>query len=155
MRKGYTLIEMLGMLVFFVLVFSLAFKPTRMMISDVPRQHRDFQTAASLNHVLDCLKTDIEAAKELTPAGEPNTLVIDGSITYHFDNEHISRTNTNDPNATSLWTLPNSHLVWEVKNQNALQITGWLERTVLGKTEKKFHNSHLFYVKGFQSGEAQ
>jgi hypothetical protein len=156
MRKGYTIIELIVLLGLIVLVLILAFKPIRVLISDVPRQHRDFQTARSLNHMFACLKTDIESAKKLTAAGDPNTLIIDGSITYHFDNDYVSRINIHDPNAaSSLWTLPHSRLVWEVKNQNALQITGWLERTVLGKTEINFHNSHLFYAKGFKSGEIQ
>jgi hypothetical protein len=157
MRKGYTILEVLGMLGFLVLIFTLAFKPTRIMISDVPRQNRDFQTAASLNHMLNCLKTDIEAAKELT-TNEPNTLIIledEKTITYHFNDEQIHRMEGNDPNATSFWTLPHNRLEWEVKNQNALQITGWLERTLLGITEKKFHNSHLFFAKGFKPGESQ
>jgi hypothetical protein len=148
---------MIWLTAFITLLFFLMVEPTRMLISDAPRQHRDFQTAASLNHVLNCLKTDIEAAKEIKTT-EPNTLIIidnDTTIAYHFDNEQIHRTAGNDPNATSLWTLPHSRLVWQVKNPNALQITGWLERTVLGQREKKFHNSHLFYVKGFQVGETR
>ncbi len=158
MQKGYTILEMIGLLAFIVLLFALTFSPMRTLLSDVPRQQRDFQTAASLNQMLSCLKSDIEAAKELKTASEPNTLIIiedNKTLTYHFDSIQIRRTSMDDPNETSVWTLPYSRLVWEVKNQNALQITGWLERTILGHTEKNFHNSHLFYVKGFQAGEDQ
>jgi hypothetical protein len=158
MRNGYTLLEMLGTIALLTLVFMLSNEPVRIMILDVPRQHREFQTAASLDHLLNRLKTDIEAAKELKTINEPNMLIIISdtkTIAYHFDNKQINRMVGDDPNSTGLWTLPDSHLAWEVQNQNALQITGWLERTVMGQAQKKFQNSHLFYVKGFKPGETQ
>jgi len=158
MRKGYTLIEMLAILGLLVIFFLLMTEPMRTLLSDVPRGHRDFQTAASLEHLLNNLKNDIEAAKELKTANDPNMLIIVGSrktITYHFADEQVRRMAGADPNSAGLWQLPDIHLVWEVKKQNSLQITGWLERTVLGQKEKKFHNSHIFYAKRFESGEVQ
>lgn len=156
MRKGYTILEMIGMLAFLVLLFSLTFKPTQTLIAEVPRQNRDFQTAASLNHMFNSLKTDIEAAKELNTTDDPNTLILVGStktVMYHFNDQQVYCTIGSNPNAANLWTLPSARLAWEVKNQNTLVITGWLEKTVLGKTQIKFHNSHVFYVKRFQPGE--
>jgi hypothetical protein len=158
MRKGYTLIEIICLTAFLSLVLMLMNEPVRFMISDIPRQYREFQTAASLNHLLDRLKTDIEAAKEIQTTTDPNILILFGSnktITYHFDNEQVYRITGDDPNTNNIWSLPDTNLIWEVKNQNALQITGWLNGTVIGQTKKKFHNSHLFYVKGFHTGEAR
>jgi hypothetical protein len=54
-----------------------------------------------------------------------------------------------------VWTLPYTHLVWDVKNQNTLEITGWIETIVSGRSEKKFYNSHIFYAKGFERGQTQ
>jgi hypothetical protein len=149
------MIVILGVLVIF---FALMAKPMRILLADIPCGNRDFQTAASLNHLLNSLKTDIEAAKELKTGDDPNTLTVianKGTTLYRFTKEQVCRITDDSPDFTDIWTLPHTHLIWNVKHQDAVEITGWIERTVAGHREKKFYNSHIFYTKEFERGQTR
>ncbi len=158
MRKGYMLNEMIVILGVLVLFFVLMAEPMRILLAEIPHGNRDFQTAASLNHLLNSLKMDVETAKELKTGDDPNTLIIIGNkstILYRFTKEQVCRIADDNPDSAGVWTLPHTHLIWNVKHQNAVEITGWIEATVLEHGEKKFYNSHIFYTKEFERGQTQ
>jgi hypothetical protein len=149
------MIVILGVLVIF---FVLMAEPMRILLAEIPRGNRDFQTAASLNHLLNSLKSDIEMAKELKTGNDPNTLIVianTGTTLYRFTEEQVCRIADDNPDSTGVWTLPHTHLIWNVKHQNAVEITGWIKAIVSGHREKKFYNSHVFYAKGFERGQTQ
>jgi hypothetical protein len=157
-RKGYMLNEMIVLLGLLVVFLAVMAEPMRILLAEIPRGNRDFQTAASLNHLLNSLKTDIEAAKELKTTDDPNTLIIignNGTTSYRFTEEQICRIADDNPDPASVWTLPHTRLIWDVKHQDAVEITGWIEKTMPGPSEKKFYNSHIFYAKEFERGQTQ
>jgi hypothetical protein len=157
-RKGYMLNEMIvlfGLLVVFLAVMT---EPMRILLADIPRGHRNFQTAASLNHLVNSLRTDVEAAKELKTGDDPNSFIIignKGTAVYRFTKQQIFRIADDNPDPASVWTLPHTYLVWDVKNPNAVEITGWIEAIASGRREKKFYNAHIFYTKGFEREQTQ
>ncbi len=160
MRKGYTVIEMIWVTSLVVIFLLLINEPMRVLISDLPRNHRDFQTAQSMTHCMSRLKTDIEAGRTILQRQETEdeSIEIVGSgrtVTYLFKQDMIERVITNDPNdieaqQSEQWTLPHVRWTWSVMDASSLRISCWIDRTVLGRNEKKFYNSHVYYIKGFR-----
>jgi hypothetical protein len=149
------MIVLIGVLALFFIVLA---EPMRILLAEIPRGNRNFQTAVSLNHFMNSLKTDIEAAKELETGDDPNILMIianTGTTQYRFTEERVCRIADDNPDPAGVWTLPQAHLVWNVKKPNAVEMTSWIEATVSGRSEKKFYNSHVFYTKGFERGKIQ
>jgi hypothetical protein len=147
------LIEMIVILSMLVVFLAVMTEPMRILLAEIPRGNRNFQTAELLNHLLNSLKTDVEAAKELKTGDDPNSLIITGNkgtTLYRFTEEQVCRITDDNPDPAGVWTLPHTHLVWIVKNPNAVEMTGWIEAAVSGRHEKKFYNSHIFYTKGFE-----
>ncbi|MBM4102818.1 MAG: hypothetical protein FJ263_02045 [Planctomycetes bacterium] len=158
MRKGYMLIEMILIISLLVVFLAVMTEPMRILLAEIPRGNQNFQTAASLNHLVNSLKMDVEAAKELKTGDDPNSLIITGNkgtTLYRFTEEQVCRIADDNPDPAIAWTLPQTHFVWDVKNPNALEITGWIEATISGRREKKFYNSHVFYTKGFEREQTQ
>jgi hypothetical protein len=152
------LIEMLAILGLLVIFFVLMTKPMQILLADIPRGNRNFQTAASLNYLVNSLKTDIEAAKELKTDNDPNILMVvanTGTTRYRFTKEQVFRIADDNPEPTDVWTLPHTYFVWNVKNPATVEITGWIEEKASGRCEKKFYNSHVFYTKGFEQERIQ
>lgn len=160
MRKGYTILEMIWMTSMVVIFLLFINEPMRVLISDLPRNHRDFQTAQSLTHCMGRLKTDIEAGRTLLQRQDAGDSAIEiGSsgqtITYLFKQDMIERVIVNDPNDIEVqqseqWTVPHGRWTWSVTDASSLRISCWIDRTVLGRYEKKFYNSHVYYIKGFR-----
>jgi hypothetical protein len=158
---------MIWLIGFVALFFFLIAEPTRLLLSDIPRTDRDFQTARTLNHLLDRMKADIEQSHGLeTATGEPNcppafaAIQKNRKIWYLFEDGQVRRAIGEELNKTAtdqaqVWPLPYARFVWDIRGGNAVEISGWIERTVLGKNEKKFANSHIFYVKKFEPGATE
>jgi len=169
MRKGFSLAELLAVMVVLAAVsFALAGLFST-VITDIPRSYRVIQTNTTLLNMLEQMREDVVAAKGLPVSfGESSAsdelLLIemeDGVISYQRRDDKVLRRNiisTQDSEGgdTRVWSVPYAKLQWQVWRNNgkgyAVQVKTHIEHKVRGHWEKKMANSHLYFVGVF--GEA-
>jgi len=130
MRKGFTLVEVLVVIIvlpFMMLVLNDFF---RTLIKDIPRSYRTVQENSSLLSMLDQMQKDIDKAKGLPESfGEYTTgdklLLIElaeGMICYQLKDEKaltvrrlslVSRV-TGDESRITVWSIPHAKVEWQV-----------------------------------------
>ena len=167
MRKGFTLIEILIVIIIIPFVWVALDGLFRTILSDIPRSYRVVQENTSLLSMLEQFHKDIDAAKELPESFAGHTAddelllikVTDGVIRYQLKDGQVLRhkvTNTQQGSAeqTKAWSTPHAKLKWHVwrkdANGYAVEVKTHIEHTVLGHQEKKMANSHLYFVGAFR-----
>ena len=157
-RKGLTLIEILAICAILPVLLLLMVKPTRALFVDMNHMQKDFNANSAVYDMLTKFEKDIESADYVRrDAADPNALLLEGSegqIRYKFAGERVTKTIadkiTKSDGADSVWTA--SHAVinnrlWERDgNVYAVEVTKCIERTVLGKRERKLANSYVYFV---------
>ncbi len=162
MRKGYTLVEILAVMViipFVLLAFNGLF---RVFGSDVPRSFRLIQEHATLLDMLQQLEEDVQAADELPQSAgnytaNDTTLLVetDGDIVcYRLEQGRVLRFSTADAGREGFtpvaWRLPNAQIQWKVWRKNghgyAVQLQRYIEYGIRRKRQKKLANAHLYFV---------
>lgn len=162
MRKGYLLNEMLVVIAVLAITLGLSTKLLKGVVSDIPKMQKDFQSNVSTNHMLDKLQNDIEAATALpkkTAELESNekTLLIaldDSILVYTLEDDKIVKSkigsaDQTQPEIIDTWHAPNAKVSWKVwqnHDNNAIEVTTYIERNRHGKLEKKLKNSHVYFV---------
>ena len=127
MRKGFSLIEMLVMLSLFLLIMLFCTKSIKILVTDVPQLHKDFQANVSVLHLLSRLQNDIETGKSLSrdfADGESpkSTLLIksrDGFVSYHFGDGEIVKSILNHDRAlitdkAEVWKIKQADINWQL-----------------------------------------
>ena len=127
MRKGFTLVEMLIVVITVPLLFVLLDGLFTTLLADIPRSHRIAQESITLQHALEQIQQDLDNAQGLPESFEGLTtndeqFLIerpDGVFSYQQKNDRIVRRqltgikqdNTGDEKA---WSLPNTQVTWTV-----------------------------------------
>ncbi len=170
MRKGFTLVEVLIVVIvlpFMMLVLDDLF---RTLIKDIPRSYQVVQENTSLLSMLDQMQKDIDKAKGLPESfGEYTTgdklLLIElaeGMICYQLKDEKaltvrrsslVSRVTGDEPRIT-VWSIPHAKVelqVWRKDRDGyAVEVKTHIEHKIRGEHwEKKMANSHLYFVGAF------
>ena len=170
MRKGFSLIEMMTMLVLLIVISFLVTKPLKMVLADSPRTHRDFQANMSAGYMVKQLQVDIESGFGLAEyAGDERTglrlLLIDskdGMISYQFDDGEVVRSKAGPGESVSAedlneWVLPNVKIEWKVWKRGGkaygVEVSTRIERKVSGHLKNKLQNSYVFFT-GLMQKEA-
>lgn len=167
MRKGFTLVEVLIVIIvlpFMMLVLDDFF---RTLIKDIPRSYQTVQENASLLSMLDQMQKDIDKAKELPESFNEYTtsdklLLIEleeGMICYQLKDDKALRhklTDNRQSNALgqTVWSIPNAKVEWQVWRKDrsgyAMEVKTHIEHKIRGEHwEKKMANSHLYFVGAF------
>ena len=161
MRKGYTLLELLGLVGIFALIFALSARPIWIMVRQVPHITQMYDLQQQVDSFNVQLRRDVETADALClePAGEKadqKALRLHGPggwVAWRIEPGHVLRTALDDPNEpsqTRAWTLPHVELDWSLyKDDNqpvGVQLRSWINRPLLGKQEMKFRQSRLYFV---------
>ena len=162
MRKGYLLNEMLVVIAVLAITLGLCTKLLKGVISDIPKMQKDFQSNVSINHMLDRLQNDIEAAIALPKKtakldSDEKTLLIaldDSVLVYTLEDDRIVKSKIGPADQTKLeiidtWHAPNAKVSWKVwrnHGNNAIEVTTYIERNRHGKLKKKLKNSHVYFV---------
>ena len=167
MRKGFTLAEMLAVVIVLTAIsFALA-GLFGTIITDVPRSYRIIQTNTTLLNMLEQMREDIEAAKGLpisfgeSSANEGLLLIEmeDGVISYQVRDGKVLRRNLtaaadNKAEFTKTWSAPRAKVKWQVWREDgrgyAVQVKTHIEHRVRDHWAKKMANSHLYFVGAFQ-----
>ena len=166
MRKGFTLIEVLIVVIvlpFMMLVLDDLF---RTLIKDIPRSYQVVQENTSLLSMLEQMQKDIDKAKGLPESfGEYTTgdklLLIElaeGMICYQLKDDKVLRrklTDNQQNNALekTVWSIPHAKVEWQVWRKDgggyAVEVKTHIKHNVQGHWQKKMVNSHLYFVGAF------
>ncbi len=162
MRKGFTLVEILIVVITVPLLFILLDGLFTTLLADIPRSYRIAQESITLQHALEQIQQDMDNAQGLPESFEGLTtndeqFLIerpDGVFSYRRENDRIVRRqltgikqdNTGDEKA---WSLPNTQVTWTVWEDNsqayAVEVNTHFEYKTRGRWKKTMANSHLFY----------
>lgn len=162
MRKGFTLVELLVVVITVPLLFILLDGLFVTLMADIPRSYRIAQESITLQHALEQIQQDLDNAKELPESFEGLTtneeqFLIerpDGMISYQLKNGRIIRrqltgAEQDDTGNEKIWSLPNTKVTWTIWKRNsqayAVEMNTHFEYKTRGKWKKTMANSHLFY----------
>ena len=153
-HRAYALTEMLVIIAALVLLMALSVKPFRLMITEIPRSGKIYQTQNTTTKVMKQLKEDTEKSRRIVDL-QDNLLTLehqDGRIRYTFSDGQISRqVSGNDSEST--WTLPHvkmNTLLWENDDgPYAVEITTWNQQTGTGRQQIRLKQSFVYFQKGF------
>ncbi len=168
MRKGFTLVEMLVVIIvlpFVMLVLDGLFST---LIRDIPRSYRVMQENTSLLSMLEQMQQDIDKAKGLPESFDEYTTsnklllieLTEGMICYQLKDDKVLRLRTRDASivnrlssVSQSWSVPHAKVEWQVWRKDrggyAVEVKTHIEHNVQGHWEKKMANSHLYFVGAF------
>lgn len=165
MRKGYTIIELLGLAAIVVIIFSLSAKPIWIMTREGPHIDQMYATQDRIDMVCGEIQKDVQGADRIMtlPASRwtgGHTLYCHGPAgwtAWNLQPGWILRlrqaTPGSEPQGQS-WTLPHAELEWTVyKVDNhpvGVELQTRINRPLLGAQQMKFKQSRLYFM-GVQS----
>lgn len=163
MRKGFTFMEILVIVViasFVLLIFDGLF---RTLLTDIPWSYRIAQENTTLLNMLQQMQQDIDEAKRLPEsftehtAGDKLLLIelTEGVICYQLKDGRVTRQKLTDfqqgkAEGIRLWSLPHANVEWQVWTQNgqgyAVETNTYVEYKRRGQFRKKMAHSHLYFI---------
>jgi prepilin-type N-terminal cleavage/methylation domain-containing protein len=164
MRKGFTLVEVLVVVIILPFIMLVLDDFFRTLITDIPRSYRTVQENASLLSMLEQMQKDIDKAKGLPESYDEYTTgdkvllieLAEGMICYQLKDEKVLRcklTDNRQSNALgqTVWSIPNAKVEWQVWRKDgdgyAVEVKTHIEHKIRGEHwEKKMANSHLYFV---------
>jgi len=172
MRNGFTLIEMLAVIIavtFAFFAFNIIFKDA---VMDVPRATRVVEENTTLLSMIRQMQRDIDSAKGLpeSSAGQvaSDKLLLlelaDGTICYQLEDDGVLRRKLMNAkldvaDQDKTWLLPNSNIEWRIWRKDgigyAVEIKTHIRYKLREKIEKKMANSHLYFAGIFAEAPKQ
>jgi len=175
MRKGFTLVEVLVVVIILPFIMLVLDDFFRTLIKDIPRSYRVVQENASLLSMLEQMQKDIDRAKGLPESYDEYTTgdkvllieLAEGMICYQLKDEKVLRRKLTDNQPPLLlsqestgaleqtvWSIPNAKVEWQVWRKDgdgyAVEVKTHIEHKIRGEHwEKKMANSHLYFVGAF------
>ena len=162
MRKGFTLVEALLMIMTIPVLFFVLSGLFNTLLTDVPHSWKEVQQNTTVLNALDQMHQDIDEAIELPESYEDYTsnnellLIkqIDSLIVYHFEEGSLTRQQINiqqnTPPEIRSWLFPNAKIQWQVLRKNnkgyAVEIQNYIESIRAGRVENKMENSHFYFI---------
>jgi len=166
MRKGFTIIEMLVIVIITPFIFVIFDGLFKTLLSDIPWSWRIAQENTTMVNMLDQLQQDIDAAKGLpesfgTYAANDHLLLIEspgGVLCYQIKDGKVLRqrfagTGSSKPEDEKVWSLPNAKIAWHGWTRDgrryAVETSAYVERRARGQWKKKMAHSRLYFVGAF------
>ena len=163
MRKGFTLVELLVVVIVLPFVFLLFDGLFKAIAGEIPMSVRLIQENTSLTSVLREIQKDIDKAKDLPKsfagqtAGDQLLLIelSEGVICYQLKDGQVIRQKLTDasqdkPEDTRIWSIPHASIEWKVWERNgqgyAVETKTHLEYGRRGQWIKKMAHSHLYFA---------
>ena len=162
MRKGFTLVEML------IVIMTLPFVALALdglfnaLLSDIPRSCRVLQENTTLLNMLEQFQHDIDAAKQIPESfaghiADDKLLLIElaqGTICYQLKDGQVLRRKLTDMQQggqeTRVWSMPNAKVEWRVWRQQghgyAVEVRTHIKQQLRTKSQEKMANSHLYFL---------
>lgn len=156
-RRAYALTEILVIIVIVVVLTTLSVRPMRTLVSEIPRSARVCQSLNATTAALEQIQDDIEKSTEITGLNY-GTLVLKHdteSVTYIIADGQITRSpGLNLSDTEYMWKLPHVKIETNLWNQDneayAVELATWNQQTVLGREQKRFKQTSVFFRKGQQ-----
>ncbi|MCF7954903.1 MAG: hypothetical protein K9M75_03780 [Phycisphaerae bacterium] len=163
MRKGATIIEMIGIMAILLLVAAIIVRPMRNVTRTIPQQYRDYQSNSVISGMLDDLRKDVEASSGLmqykgNTAAAADMLVIDspgGVISYSFAEGKVTRScdlteGMTPSDAHIVWDIPGSAFDWKLREHQgkpvAVEISTGINRRTQSGVKTNLKNSHVIFA---------
>ena len=157
-HRAYALTEMLIIIAALVVLMALSARPLRMMMTEIPRSGRIYQTQNTTTKAMKQLKDDIEKSRRIVDL-QDGLLTLqhqDGRITYTFSDGQISRLESGN-DSESTWTLPHVKVNTQLwKNEGtpyAVEITTWNQQTDSGRQQIRLKQSFVYFQKGLNQAQ--
>ena len=163
MRKGFTLVEILIIVVLLPFVFLLFDGLFKAIAGEIPMSVRLIHENTSLLSVLREIQQDIDQARDLPKSFAGHTASADvllierseGVICYQLKDGLVVRqklTDTSQGKAEEpgIWPIPHANIEWKVWERNgrgyAVETNTHLEYGRRGQWVKKMAHSHLYFA---------
>ena len=163
MRKGYTLTEMLIVLIIFPLALLSLNEVFKTLMRDIPRSSQVIQKNISLQNLLEQIHKDIDKAKGLPESFARYTTndkqllieLAEGTICYQLENDEALRGRLTDKpqgemEETTLWSVPDAEIEWQLWKKDgsgyAVEIRTHIKHKLRRTYQKKMANSHVYFV---------
>jgi prepilin-type N-terminal cleavage/methylation domain-containing protein len=162
MRKGFTLVEIMVVIIILPFVFFLLDGLFGTLLTEIPRSWRIAQQSSTLLNLLEQIHKDVGEAKRLPAefagrtAGDGLLLVElpEGVIGYQIEKGRVTRSKlssapSGDLEQERVWAMPDSKIEWLVWQKDgvryAVEVKTHVELKVHGRVEKKMAQAHLFF----------
>jgi prepilin-type N-terminal cleavage/methylation domain-containing protein len=163
MRKAFTLVEIMVVIMILPFVLLLLDGLFGTLLMEIPRSWRIAQESTTLLNLLEQIHQDVGEAKGL-PAefagrtANDNLLLVElpeGVIGYQIEEGRVTRSRLtsappNKPVQERAWSVPNGRIVWQVWQKDgeryAVEIETHVKLESQGRLEKKMARSHLFFA---------
>lgn len=168
MRRGFSLIEILVIVVITPFIFLLFNGLFRTLLSETTWSWRIAHENTTMLNMLDQLQKDIDKSTALPESFEGHTandnqLLIesaDGLLSYQQKEGKVLRQRLTNANSgaeeTRVWSLPNAKIIWRVWAKDgrryAVETDAHIERSARGQWKKNMAQSRLYFQGAF--GEA-
>ncbi len=167
MRKGFTIVEVLVVVIILPFIMLVLNDFFRTLIKDIPRSYQTVQENTSLLSVLEQIQKDVDEAKGLPESFDEYTTgdklllieLTEGMICYQLKDEKVFRRKLTDNQQSNdlgqtVWSIPNAKVEWQVWRKDgagyAVEVKTHIEHKIRGDHwEKKMANSHLYFVGAF------
>jgi prepilin-type N-terminal cleavage/methylation domain-containing protein len=163
MRKGFSLVELLAVVIVLPFVFLLFDGLFKTIAGEIPMSVRLIQENTSLLSMLRQIQQDVDRAEELPKSFAGQTVsdhvllieLSEGVICYRLKDGRIFRDKLADmPQNTDgeprIWSIPHARvqwIVWEMNGQGyAVEIDTHLEYGRRGQWKQKLAHSHLYFT---------
>ena len=166
MRKAFSLVELLAVMVVFAAVSVALAALFTTIITDIPKSYRVVQENTSLLNMLGQMHRDVDGAKALPQSSAGHTtdddlLLIelpDAMICYQLKNgevlrRRLSRQRRPQEDAgedTKVWSVPHARVECRLAGGDdkayAVEVRTHIEYEVRGHRQKKMANSYLYFV---------
>jgi len=161
MRKAYSTIELLVVMVVFSMLSIPLARLSIITLRDIPESYRMIESNTSVLNVLKYIQKDVNSAKAFPKsfktfsANEQSLLIelAEAVICYQFEEDRILRrtiANNQKGDEVISWPVPKAKIEWKLLEKNgigvAVEVKTYIERIRNYKLEKKMANSHLYFA---------
>jgi len=163
MRKGFSLIELLVVIVVLPFVFLISNGLFKTLASEIPWSLRISNEHTTLLHMLAQMQEDIDRAKDLPQSyaghiSNDRQVLIElpeGVFSYQLKDGQVLRQKLTDAGQSDaenpiVWLLPHASVQWKVWSENgrgyAVETNTHIEHKRRGEWKKKMAHSRLYFA---------
>ena len=164
MRKGFSLVEVLVLIVVLPFVAIVLDKLFVNIVQDIPRLSKVLEKNTTVLHMLDQMQSDIDNAEGLPDsvgqrvAGEELLLIElkDGTVAYELENGRVLRrrigeAEQSEGESATQWLVPDAAIKWRRwKKENvayAVEVETHIGHKLRRAIQKKMANSHVYFLR--------
>ena len=172
MRKGYTLIEMLLVIIIIPFIFLFLDGLFKTFIGEIPWSLRITNEHTALMNMTEQMQKDIDQAKDLPESYAGRTSndkqvlieMPEAVFCYRIEGGRVIRqklaeSGQSDAEQPIVWLLPNSNIRWQVWTKNgrgyAVETHTYIEHTWRGQWKHKMANTYLYFAHALGGKELQ